>query len=322
MPIEFEKIWEAAKLRGPRLAFIGLASALVFAVANKLADNAVSNAVDVVSALVSPPTFMVVFSEPIDTKELQLLEDGRKRREDINIASLGERAITIKVVLGFYLLKIHRKTDGRILNVPLNLRSTSSEYNIDTSETHWASETETTHFEGANLSAAPNLIGTRWSTTQADWEMAESAPNAKLIGILNTALGQVGVNQTGSENDKRAIINYFSGTDIMNPSIRIPWGGAFLDWVMAQSGSPTAGSASFISWLGWGESVPVDRAAPGMIVIFDFPGLPQAPSRLLVGIYVRRKAECTEVVAGNIADRVVITCVSGPIKSVRRPVNA
>lgn len=319
MPIEFEKIWKRVKLRGPRLALLSIGSALVFAVANKLANNAVTDAVDDLSALVSPPTFLIGFSDHVDKSKLQLFDSHQRQRQDIKIESLGERAITITVIPGYYLLKIHRDTDDRILNVPLNLWSTTSEHNIDASEGRWAPEAETTHFEGINVSAASNLIGTRWSTTQADWEMVGSAPSEKLATIVKTALGQVGVNRKGSESDKQTIIEYFSETNIDRPTLEISWGGAFLNWVMRQSGVPVPRSAAFQSWLMWGESVPVDKAASGMITIFDFPGLPQAPSRLLVGIFMRRRAECTEVVAGNIADRVVITCVSGPIKSVRKP---
>jgi uncharacterized protein (TIGR02594 family) len=319
VPIEFEKIWKTVKLRGPRFALLGLGSALIFAVANKLVDNALTNAVDGVSALVSPPTFLVVFSEPINTRELQIIDERQRRRQDIQIASLGDRAIKITAIPGFYLLKIHRNTDNRTLNEPLYLRSTTTDYKIDASDTHWASETETTHVEGTNVSAAPNLMGTRWSTTQVDWDLVGSAPSEKLATIVKTALGQVGVNRNGSENDMRTIVEYFSDTNLPRPASETPWGGAFLNWVMRQSGAPVPRSAAFQSWLTWGEDVPVDKAAPGMITIFDFPGLPQAPSKLLVGIFMRRRAECTEVVVGNIAGRVVITCVTGSIKSVRKP---
>lgn len=118
---------------------------------------------------------------------------------------------------------------------------------------------------------------------------------------------------------KKAITGYFMGTNITVGSPQVPWGGAFLNWVMLQAGTSAPGSAVFTSWLSWGESVPVERAAPGMVVIFDFPRLPEARSRLLVGILMRKKADCVEIIAGNVVDRVVLTCVAGTIKSVRKP---
>jgi len=321
LAFEFEKIWKTVRLKGPKLALMALISALAFAIANKLADNALTNVVDRISALVSPPTFFVVFSEPINTNDLQLLEDGQKPLTDIKVITLGERAVRISVAPGYYLLKLYRhQNEGKyVLNAPLNLRANSGDYSIDVSETRWALETATTHIEGADPGDAPSLVGTRWITSKADWDIAASASSKKQADILKTALGQVGVNAKGSEADKAAILDYFKETTFPNPKIEIPWGGAFLNWVMAKSSVPGTRSAAFASWLNYGEQVPIGSAEPGMITIFDFPGLPQAPSRLLVGIFLRQTQGCTEIIAGNIADRVVITCVKGAVKMVRKP---
>jgi hypothetical protein len=131
-------------------------------------------------------------------------------------------------------------------------------------------------------------------------------------------MGQVGVTDGGSEADRNAIGTYWETVHPPFLPAGDPWGGAFLGWAMYKAGvEPPAQSASFLSWQTWGKSIPIDRGEPGMVGIFDFPGLRQAPSKLLVGIILRRKPECTEVIVGNIANRVVITCVAVPLKAVR-----
>ena len=59
-----------------------------------------------------------------------------------------------------------------------------------------------------------------------------------------------------------------------------------------------------------------------MIAIFRLIGadIPEARSRLLVGVVVRRQKNCVEVVLGNVADRVVLSCVAADLLTdVRRP---
>lgn len=320
MGLQFEEIWRSLLRGGPRIALLTFGSALAFAVINKLADNAMTNGIDYLSAIVRPPTFLLVFSDPVNPVGLELLKDGRAKQAN-KTETLGDRALKVTTSPGYYILKVYRdRSDGRYaLSAPLNLRPANSDYQVDASENHWALEQEITHFKGTNLDAPPNLIGTRWITSQADWETVASAPTEKLASIVKTALEQVGVNAKGSEVDKQTIVGFFSQTNVPSPSQVTPWGGAFLNWVMRKSGAPTPGSASFTAWLTWGEPVSMDKSAAGMVVIFDFPGLTQAPSGLLVGIMTRRKSDCIEVVVGNIADRVVITCVSGSVKSIRKP---
>lgn len=323
MGFDVEAQWKALKKRrGLRITLIGLGSALLFAVANKLADNALTNVVDDVSALVKPPTFLVVFSEVTDSKGLQLETDDGSVVARVKVVPLGDRAVEVSVAPGNYLLKLRRERGAQkqVLNVPVALRSTGASLSVDASL--WAPEGAASHFEGTDPSAAANLIGTRWITTPADWDVSKSVSDNLLSRILKMALGQVGVSETGSDADKATILAYFRGTNITAPTLQIPWGGAFLDWVMGKSGAPVTGSAAFGSWQNWGTAVPSEQAQPGMIAVFDFPGLPQAPSRLLVGIVLRRTAECTEIIAGNIANRVVITCVTGKVKFVRRPSSA
>ena len=59
-----------------------------------------------------------------------------------------------------------------------------------------------------------------------------------------------------------------------------------------------------------------------MIAIFRLTGsdIPEVRSRLLVGVVVRRQKNCVEVVLGNVADRVVLSCVAADsLTDVRRP---
>ena len=58
---------------------------------------------------------------------------------------------------------------------------------------------------------------------------------------------------------------------------------------------------------------------PGVVAVFA----PEAASATsgFAGIMLRRQPDCVEVVAGNVADRVVITCIkTSRLVSARRPV--
>src|SRR3981081_1580084 len=170
MAFGLEALWKTLKTKGPKLATIGLASALIFAVANKLADNALTSVVDDISAFVKPPTFLIVFSEATDARNLQLERDDRKPVSGIKVVPLGDRAVEGSVAPGNYLLKLHRdKSASReVLNVPVALRTAGASLPVDVS--HWAPEEGASHFEGTNPTGAPNLIGTRWVTAQVGWD--------------------------------------------------------------------------------------------------------------------------------------------------------
>jgi hypothetical protein len=86
---------------------------------------------------------------------------------------------------------------------------------------------------------------------------------------------------------------------------------------------PPNGAASFLKWRDWGIDVPPSELGPGMVAVYRLDtaaGLPQSTSRLLVGVVLRRQPDCIETIIGNVADRVVITCVAANLLTgVRRP---
>ena len=123
--------------------------------------------------------------------------------------------------------------------------------------------------------------------------------------------------EKGSEREQRRVLSYWTG--IMNvSSTDWPWSGAFLGWAVKQAGAqPPRDSARVASWRQWDDEVPESSMSPGMVAVFQ----PNTATRsALAGIVLRRQPSCIEVVMGNIADRVVISCVrANMLVSVRRP---
>jgi hypothetical protein len=203
---------------------------------------------------------------------------------------------------------------------------------VDAGERSWADAIELR--SGAQIALGRNesssrLSNTRWTATEQDFSLIGSIDSGVLRSTLANALIEVGVFEKGSEREKRQIVQYWgaAGPEWSKTTVNdlsAPWGGAFLAWIVRQSGAqPPNSPASFFSWQKWGDDVPPILMTPGMIAVFKLDiasELPQARSRLLVGVFVRRQAGCIEIIAGNIADRVVITCVAeNLLDTVRRP---
>jgi hypothetical protein len=166
----------------------------------------------------------------------------------------------------------------------------------------------------------------RWSATATDFSQIALAPTKATRDLLSTALQEVGVNGIGSAEDKARIYEYWSvipGLRDLNrikPDAPGPWGGAFLAWVVTKVGiKPPAASAAYNSWLNWGEPSPRNAAEPGMIALFSTKVVPGLTGAYLVGIVLRKRSDCIEIVTGNIVNRVVIACVALPVASYRRP---
>lgn len=204
------------KLKGAKIALLSFGSALAFAAANKLADGALTGIVDQVSGSIRPPTFLIVFSDRVDVSGLRLLYDGMTPLAVKDVQAFGERALRVKIAPGYYILQLRRNDDGvvYVLSAPINLRTSSSDYSVDVSESKWAPESATTHIEGTSPGTAPTLSGTHWVLSQSDLDVAGSAPSDILTKIAKTALGQLGVYENGSDADKKAITGYFMGTNI------------------------------------------------------------------------------------------------------------
>jgi uncharacterized protein (TIGR02594 family) len=134
-------------------------------------------------------------------------------------------------------------------------------------------------------------------------------------------LAEVGLFENGSDREKHRILSYWEAAApgwadhvSMDGVQSYPWGGAFLGWILKQAGvEPPASAAAFKSWLDWGDEVMPGAIAPGMIAVFrlrDTSQVREAASGLLVGLVLRSRPDCIEIIAGNVADRVVVTCVA------------
>jgi uncharacterized protein (TIGR02594 family) len=162
------------------------------------------------------------------------------------------------------------------------------------------------------------LAATRWSLTEPDFAVLASVQDPVLRSMLANALAEVATFEQGSDQEKRRILSYWTG--IMNvTSVTMPWNATFVGWVARQAGAePPNGAARAATWRTWGEDVNPANMTPGVVAVFA-PETPTAGSGF-VGIMLRRQADCIEVVAGNVADRVVITCVKASrLVSARRP---
>jgi hypothetical protein len=314
--LDFEKAWRAFKTRGPKIAFLGLMSAAVLALANEIAKHAVSDVADEAWYRFFPPKFVIAFTIPIERGEL-ILRDNKDEEITRKTWSGRIRAIDIHMRRGYYGLELHR-SDQRVLQTGIPLWEPAKPVEVETAETKWAALPGVPPIAGENTGKAPELIETRSSATTSDRETSRLVNDTQLRAILDIAVEQIGVNEKTSK-DQETIANYWTATAHV-PYAGAPWGGAFLSWVIREAGAkPDNRSPGFTSWLQWGEEVAAGDAKPGMITIFSFPGLPRAPSNMLVGIFLRRQPKCIEVIAGNIQDMVVVTCVSARLISVRRP---
>jgi hypothetical protein len=103
-------------------------------------------------------------------------------------------------------------------------------------------------------------------------------------------------------------------------SVTTPWNATFVGWAVRQAGAePPKAAPAAASWRLWGEEVNPASMTPGVVAVFG----PDAPATKIsfAGIMLRRQPDCIEVVAGNVADRVVITCIkTSKLVSARRPV--
>jgi hypothetical protein len=160
---------------------------------------------------------------------------------------------------------------------------------------------------------AGRLTNTRWTVTAQDFAVLTQIDNKVRRSLLANALAEVGIYENGTDWEKQHLVSYGQAAGLpWSPQQRYPWGGAFTAWLLTQTfARPPSASVSYLSWRRWAEEKPSKSIEPGMVGIFklDNAEVPQSGSRLLVGPIVRRQENCIEIIVGNIADRVVITCV-------------
>ena len=125
---------------------------------------------------------------------------------------------------------------------------------------------------------------------------------------LSLAMLELGVAEIPGDQDNPRITEYFAATSLGKASETVPWSGAFVSWVLAQAGG--AGFARNANWLGFGTELTEPKR--GAIVVLN--GMSPGSSGQ-VGFLVERRDDCALVVAGNVNNRVALSCF--PLSKVR-----
>lgn len=333
VPLVTADILKTLKQNGLRLTIISVVSTICLGVADQFTSRVIPSLASRIDSFFDPPRFFLTFNPPVDLASGVTLTpfgaDGT-----VAVKKSGERGLTAQAGPGVYELRVQRTqnavaqelVDTKAIDKPGQL------WTVDASERNWANAaalrggggSTTVSGSGANPTSPPSpassvaLASTRWTLTEADFAVLAAVQDPVLRSMLANALAEVGTYEQGSDQEKRRILSYWTG--IMNvTSVTMPWSGAFIGWVARQAGAePPRDAAVNASWGHWGDAVELTKIAPGMVAVFT-PTSPAARSGF-VGIMLRRQGDCFEVVAGNVADRVVVTCVKASrLVSARRP---
>jgi hypothetical protein len=312
---------------GARLTVISIASAIVLGVIDQFTSKIVPSTADYIHDLFLPPQFLVSFAPPVDTAGgLSLALIGTGKVDDIRLKETvtGTRVYAASAGPGTYLLRLQGTGErrGKELVATKKIEKSGETWLVDSAERNWASTSEITagppSAAAATTGAPPassRLSNTRWTVTEQDYAVLAKIDSKVLRSLLLTALAQVGIYEFGTDWEKQHISSYgaAAGSPWATTQEHFPWGGAFVGWLVAQTFlTPPPAPASYKNWENWNRDVTLNALQPGMIGIFQLNNkeIPEASSRLLVGPIVRRQPGCIEVILGNIANRVVITCVA------------
>jgi uncharacterized protein (TIGR02594 family) len=321
------------KQNGLRLTVISVASTICLGVVDQFTSRVIPSIATRIDNFVDPPRFFVTFNTPLDLASGVTLTalgaaDGAP---PVPVRKTGERALAAQAGPGVYELRVQR-TQNAVKQELVDTKAIDKSgqlWTVDASERNWANAAALRSgggggpggAGGGGTAAAPAaasvaLSATRWTLTEADGAVVASVQDPVLRSMLANALAEVGTFEQGTDQEQRRILSYWTG--IMEvTSVTMPWSGAFIGWVARQAGAePPRAAAVNANWRQWGENVEFDKVTPGMVAVFTPGGVGSG----FVGIMLRRQGDCVEVIAGNVADRVVITCVKASrLVSVRRP---
>jgi hypothetical protein len=335
MPLDARTIWRVFWTKGYRVALSAVVGGIFFGVADQFGARIIPGLASRLENSWDPPRYMLAFTVPVEldpTTTIQTIEPAASNSAKIEKADRDH--IFVLGAPGHYRLTLRRRRNQIMeeIGTIVTLDNRGQRVSVDTSASKWANAASAR--TSIEPSAAPEaalqrpalLRETRWTAAEPDFAAITSAPDPTTRAMLALALSQVGVFEYGSEFEKDRIFSYWVATgsffieqNQITRSNLGPWGGAFLAWLAQKSDlRPPPSSPAFTSWTQWGERVPDDSAMPGMLGIFRI-AVPEAPSRLLVGVILRKNRDCIDIVAGNVADRVVITCVAAPVEGIRRP---
>ncbi|MGO4128790.1 hypothetical protein AB4Z01_30650 [Inquilinus sp. YAF38] len=340
MAIEWGKIWRVARSKGLTAAAYLLGTTVALGIANQLSEGWVAKAARFVEYKIDPPYVLASVSEP-----LEITKDGiwlRNTGSDADFYKAeyreeNKRIFNIKAFPGSYLIAFRRNWNGNQEQAQKILRFEKSgeEVGFSLVSTDWVGLkdlAEAGDEGGASIPtplepspAAPPSPGalsrTRWTATPSDFATLAFIGDRAARSILAIALAEVGTSERGRPDERMRIIEYWSAIPSVHaPTIELPWASVFINWVVAKADVSSPQSPRSEAWRQWGTEVSFSDARPGMIAIYQRRGGGTQPQRYMVGIILRKRDGCTDVIAGNVVDRVVITCVSGVPLDVRWPV--
>ena len=322
---------------GARLTVISIASAIILGVIDQFTSKIVPSLADYIHDFFLPPQFFVSFAPPVDVSgglSVALIQAAKVGDIAVKETVAGTRVFTASAGPGTYLLRLRGAGDksGKELVTTKKIEKSGETWQIDSTERNWANAAELTSGASSNPTAPPiapsassRLSNTRWTVTEQDYAVLTQIDNKVLRSLLSTALAEVGIFELGTDWEKQHIAAYAAAAGPQWATVQqhFPWGGAFVAWLVTQAYlTPPVAPASFRNWQHWSNEVNVNALKAGMIGIFQLSNseIPEANSRLLVGPIIRRQPGCIEVILGNIANRVVITCVASELLvSVRDP---
>jgi hypothetical protein len=339
MALGSEAIVDMFKQRGLRVTIVSVASVLAFGIVDQFSARIIPAIVTQVDSYVNPPKFFIRFVPPVDVSG-GLVLTGIDSEPPVQIAvkesGAGLQMFRAQAGAGNYVLHLRGGSDkaGKVLVDSTRIQSPGDTWKIDTSDARlWAAardlgmardgqpgqQAPQPAATSASSAGAAALTATRWPAAAPDFAVVATVQDPILRSMLANALAEVGLFEKGSEWEQRRVLSYWTG--VMNvTSTDFPWSGAFIAWVARQASLEPVSQAQLVArWKEWNEEVAEPNMSPGMVAVFQ----PTGPTRSgLAGIVLRRQPNCIEVVMGNIADRVVISCVrANMLVSLRRPVS-
>jgi hypothetical protein len=304
---------------GFRTALTGIVCGFLGALVANLQNGAAGKIADSLLDLTNKRTFVVEYAPPVASPIKTITVADTESKKEAAIVSYDRTHAVVRGAPGIYEVTLTRADDLQQAQGVVEVTKEKRKVTLPTEA--WL---EPELFTTLSLPPSDALSETRFNVVPADFEVKKQSANELSRRIVDTALSQVGTN-AGTQRGAAAISQYWAYDAPAAKSGVLkepPWGGVMLGWVVAKSGAtPPPHAASFTYWRDWGAEIdPVD-VQPGMLAIFQLVGdeLPQALSRLLVGVVLRKKKDCIEVVVGNIAHRVAITCVHRELIGVRLP---
>lgn len=281
-----------------------------------------------IESLYDPPTVNLAFDEPITLADrglyLRKATDEADPEGYSHYKVVSERTIVVYAEPDNYIMTVKRLRDGQIevARDAVGVQRRGEKIAVKFLANDWKKQSElakdapdSTPVKQHDATNDMFVASTRWVTSADDYAVLATISDKGAKELLGAALIEVGVDENGAQQDKDRIASYWRSVDDWNqPTERLPWGGAFLSWVITRAGfEPPRAAPSFLAWQNWGVEIPQNEVRPGTLAIFRRATLPEAPSRLLIGVVLRKQRDCIEVIAGNIADHVAISCIKGDL---------